>query len=472
MSIRLQLPCRAHLLPVSVLVLLTSVLTAAAGLRPSPLGPAATLPVRRQPHLFTSVTRDGTNGGSDDLGRRRSIPMNGGWVTLGAYFVQLTVGTGDGAVTFDAIVDTGSSNTAIPSVPCPACATNAKLYNYSQSPTSSLLRCDEPMCVNCQPTAVGSNALPAHWNDSSRCLYRPRACDPNNGACGFGVSYGGSGTATAGSTAIDTICFNGTSLCAPKAYVNMIQQEFPVGTQTTGIVGFAFPANACNPTCQPTLLDSMVAGGTLKPQENLFGMCLTNENGGQIDLGAPNPIRYHESEMKYTEIVQHHWFNINIKDIRINGVTIGVPAFLYQVRNDAIGSFVDSGTSTVLVSPFAFQQMQAVMMGGQYAQLPGVTALWSGQPTACANFSNPQSDIAQYPRFDFVVAGYKGLEDFHVSMTGANYLMPVGGNQYCLGIAGVPSIGVILGDIIMANYYIVFDRAGGKLGFAPLLSCD
>lgn len=399
---------------------------------------------------------------------RNAIPMNGGVLTLGAYFTSIVIGSGSGERTFDAIVDTGSSNTAIPSTGCTNCGTPATaVYNASQSPTAVPLACGDAMCQNCAPTAVGSNSVPSGSN-TTHCPYGGPECDQVTLQCRFSISYGGSSSATAGTTVQDVACIGG--LCG-MSYINQILEEYPSETQNTGIVGFAYPANACNPTCQPTILDSLVAAGALTPQENTFGMCLDPVNGGVIDLGAVNASRYYGT-LFYTPIVSQQWFNIAVRDILIGGQSIGVPSFFYQIRNDAIGSFVDSGTGTFLVSPYVFQVIQQIFTT-QYNTLPGVQTLFTESQCAALN----ASQVASYPSVGVVLAGVDGQEDFTVTMTGADYLMPstppptTPSTLYCLGIQGVPSIGVILGDIIMQNYYIEFNRFTNQLGFAPIRSC-
>jgi hypothetical protein len=392
------------------------------------------------------------------------IPMNGGVLTIGAYYLNITVGTGAGQQTFNVIVDTGSSNTAVPSVPCPACQAPA-VYNRSSSPTARPLPCDDPMCLNCLPTAVGSTAVPEGGTNAT-CVFGEPICRGETDHCGFAVSYGGSSSGTAGAITRDLACFTGTNLCA-DIYLDEQQEEFPVGTQPTGILGLAFPANSCCPTCQPTFLDSLVAQGNLAPSENLFGMCLNPASGGQIDIGQLDDSKYNPSEMQYTPVVLERWYNINVKDMKVAGVSIGCPAYLYGVVNDGIGAFPDSGTGTVLIAPLAFSYLQTVMIA-KYQNLTGVKQLLAGQ---CVNLT--QQQVRSYPPMSFTIAGASPHNaDFDLHMTSADYLMPTGvGNLFCFGIAGVPSIGVILGDIIMANYYIAFDRANSRVGFAPILSC-
>lgn len=193
-------------------------------------------------------------------------------------------------------------------------------------------------------------------------------------------------------------------------------------------------------------------------------MCLTSAEGGILDLGHLNASRY-SGEILYTDIVHEGWYNIAVRDILIGGQTLGVPEFLYLTTVDSLGAFVDSGTSVILLAPYAFGVFQELMLG---LDLPQVSTLFSG--SNCANLT--AAEIAMYPDMTFTIKGSAGQPDFNVSLQGVNYLMPVGDGLVCLGVAGVPSIGVILGDIIMTNYYIAFDRVNSRLGFASIASCS
>lgn len=423
------------------------------------------IPMGRHPHTFIP---NGVRDTTSHRGIGNAVPMNGGILNFGAFFINISVGSGAGKSYFNTIVDTGSSNTAVPSFGCKTCGTSA-VYQADLSPTARKLSCSSPMCTNCVPTPVGmaDNALAKGrfaLSNSTTCPYEAPGC--RDDACTFSISYGGSSTSTGGNIGQDVMCLG--DRCA-TGYVDRILDQWPAATQPTGILGLAFPANACNPTCQPTILDSLVDAGALRPEENLFGMCLTQVSGGVMDLGWYDKNKF-DGELQWAPVVKQHWYNLDFKSMLVGNVTLDIPEFLFNLRNDGIGGFPDSGTTTVLVSPYAFQTFSSFMQAN-YANLqPYLNELLAGN---CVTL-NDTTIISQFPRVSFTVRSTKADgSTFAIGLDGADYVMEAqpGSNQYCLGISGVPSIGVIIGDIALARYYVVYDRHQARVGFAPIKKC-
>ena len=437
--------------------------------------------------------------------RGRAFPIHGGIYTMGAYFVNVTVGSGAGQVTVQALADTGSPNTAISSVECTTCKSNKK-YNISRSPTAQLVpfttgNASNDPCQNCIPYAVGTDTVPDPGTIPTveRCMFgRPMN---ESGVCGFAISYGGTYAGITGVTVRDFACIgsplNPSRLCGHDIFINLIENQYPTGTLSMGVLGLSFPHNACNPSCQPTILDSLVAQGVLKPEQDRYGMCLDAASGGNLDVGEYNPEAYY-GNMSWAPLVKEHWFNIHVKAIKVNGVDIGVPEFMLNIVNEGLGAFVDSGTAGVFVSPYAFD-MITDLMSTNYSYLPCVQQLFVHGD--CCNMTN--AEAALYPPISFTIRGNAipdtnetQYDTFDISMSGSNYLVlgplvdpsfvtpsphtpspygvptpPPQLHQFCLALAGVPSVAVVLGDVIMTNYYIAFDRYNKQVGFAPIKKC-
>jgi hypothetical protein len=60
-----------------------------------------------------------------------------------------------------------------------------------------------------------------------------------------------------------------------------------------------------------------------------------------------------------------------------------------------------------------------------------------------------------------------------LTMKGPDYLFE-GTNVtgvWCLGIQIYDSLPVIIGDVVMQNYHVVFDKQASQVGFGPLSGC-
>jgi len=349
-------------------------------------------------------------------------------------------------------VDTGSSNTAIPVVGCATC--NSTGFDPSQSSTYNTMSCSSAECQQCTP--ANSTC------DDCSLFFGPSYCGYNNpSACGFGVTYGGGGTAISGYYGYDTVCLG--SMCT-KVTLSLIDQEYPAYSLTsalsTGILGLASEFNACNPTCVPPILDSLVGAGLTS---NVFGVCLNPSSGGQLDVGQIDSTRYFGS-LTYAPMTFDRWYNIEILDIQVGGFSIGLPPFMYTTTNDVIGSFVDTGTSVVLMSPSSFEYFQSTFIS-HFSSLPGISASGFFGSVPCQRASN--IDVTMYPNVTFVVQSEDTSAPLHLAVPASSYLIR-SGPVYCFGIGAVPSVGVVLGDVFMENFYTVFDRVNMRVGFAPV----
>ena len=407
-------------------------------------------------------------------------PMSGGtgMASGAAFWMNLTVGSP--GVTFAVQVDTGSSNTLVPTVGCDTCggpSVSPRRYSPAQSNTSRALACSSAMCQNCVAPQVGTAVLPSY---NQPCKYRGQCVGA--GTCEMQVSYGGGSLSALGHVHQDRACLVGggpagaPTVCGKPeyTYIGAMFSQDPPESLPNGILGLAFPDNACTPTCQPTFLDSLVASGAIAPEMNRFGMCVTDSRGGILDLGGVDGTRVigGEAAIQYAKVTHKHWYNIDVVSLQFaGGRTVPVPSLYWGVTNDVIGSFVDSGTMPLLMGPAIFQHFAAAFLA-DYAHLPGVSQLFQSGgmfASGCANLTAAQ--VAAYPTLQFNVRGQSGDATFPVEVESRDYLQPQPGGSpdtVCLQVAGVPSLGVIMGDVVMNRYYMVFDRVNARLGFGKL----
>jgi hypothetical protein len=171
------------------------------------------------------------------------------------------------------------------------------------------------------------------------------------------------------------------------------------------------------------------------------------------------------------KVTHEHWYNLAVTDLVVNGKATGLPNIAFAVTNDVIGSFVDSGTSVLGMGPLPFASLQQTFTSGSLGSLPGMKELWNGQ---CV----PQTEVdpvkGQYPGIEVHIDAtgtYTGkgeqIKVFHIPAN--SYLLKAGKN-YCLGIAQISGIGVILGDVFLENYVTVYNPESGTVGLGPLKS--
>jgi len=415
-------------------------------------GGGGSIQIKRKPHQFHADGKVHSFSSFQKLDGG-TIPMKGGVLTIGTYYAEATVGTPP--QTFNFLIDTGSSNIVVPARTCTTCG-NRTSFDPRTSVTYKPLPCTSHECHVCTPDGRTEN-----------CVFGPSYCLAGTSNCAFGISYGGGSSLLEGFWAHDEVCLG--RMCV-NATFGMATAEYPAASFAgddgiDGILGLASPFNACNPTCVTTLFDDYV---NARMTPNIFGICVTPDKGGLMDIGTYVPSRFNNATLQWAPQEVDRWYNIILLDILVGKTSIGLPAFAYATTNDVIGAFVDSGTSLLLFSPLIFQQIQAVFQQN-WCNLPGICGNESFFTGACYDPSVIKN-IDLYPPLVFVVKSQLSTP-FHLSVPAASYLF-LAGNQYCSGLQPVSGVGVILGDLFMENYYIVFDRSASRLGFAPITKCS
>jgi len=361
-----------------------------------------------------------------------SVPMSGGYLTIGSYYSVISIGKPPQF--FTVLMDTGSSNLAVPLIGCSTCGGTAGIpqFDPAKSETFKPLPCSDPKCLKCSPDD--------YFRNTSKCTFGHPFC-ANNGTCGYGITYGGGSSGISGFVGLDTVCFGG--YCIDQHNVIFITRETPTASFSEapidGIIGFAYEMNACNPTCTSLIYDDISTQYSLP---NIISMCLTPSNGGIVDLGVIDSNKY-TGQIMYSPVTQERWWNIHILDVLVGNNSLDIPDFFYWTTNDVIGGFVDSGTSIFLVAPIVFQSIQTIFQT-KYTSLPGVmTVLFNG---GCVSDEQMGNQLPNFPTISVVIPDENGVS-FTLSMPPQSYFLHTQ-QTYCLGIAGNPGTGIILGDVL------------------------
>jgi len=268
-------------------------------------------------------------------------------------------------------------------------------------------------------------------------------------SCSFNDGYG-DGSDVSGSFATDVFGVPGLSGVANVAFgvITVASTNFEPAP-VDGIWGISYPDLAVTTPSIDTLIEA-------KSFTNAFSMCLQEQNA-VMSIG----IDYSKNPgFQWTPIVKQEYYNVQITDLRVNGVTLGLTTS--QLNNPF--TIVDSGTTLVVLE--------------QASYLAFATAVENACTTpTCGNFrsllngncvSLTGSEIAAYPTVEFYFQSINNP----FTITYEDYILPNGGNSYCLGVVeGSSGDGTILGDVFMQNFHVVFDRVNSQIGFGDNSTC-
>jgi len=192
-----------------------------------------------------------------------------------------------------------------------------------------------------------------------------------------------------------------------------------------------------------------------------------------MTLGGEGP--YTSGPYQYTPILQtqgeYYFYTVNMTDMRVNGVSLGLPPSSYNT-NSAI---VDSGTNDFIVSSKVFNTIKEIFLNNcSESNLYGVCTGVSGPTRTIFNnecFSMTPQQVAQYPTLQVYLGS---PTDVILSVPPQSYVTQGDCNDpsmYSLSLVGANGDGTILGDVVMFDYSIAFDRVNYQVGFAPVSGC-
>jgi hypothetical protein len=347
--------------------------------------------------------------------------LSGGYLNLGLSYIVVSLGTPPQR--FRLHVDTASSTTGIYSTLCPAAMCNfdgnEKLYSMSASSTSkpgtlqiysnhfvimlfyelisSAVPCSDSLC-----TGIGTTANP-------KCLTQPTPTISSS-QCSFNVFYADQ-TAMVGVYTQDTMTIGTMSAPVYFGRISTISSTYSTSFEPSGvdgIIGLAFAAGNCNPSCYPTVLDGFVAANQMP---YFFAMCL-QPTFGNIDFGVVDPAKY-SGTIQYLPLivsptnVLSRYYTVNQQSLRIGSKSITLAS-----PQQAI---FDSGTTLMVLTKSVFSSLSSVCRTAGYA---GARNLFSGYAVALS-----ASQIASWPQLTFSFATSTG-GTFSISLSSSQYLVP------------------------------------------------
>ncbi|EEY64098.1 aspartyl protease family A01B, putative [Phytophthora infestans T30-4] len=231
--------------------------------------------------------------------------------------------------------------------------------------------------------------------------------------------------------------------------------RFPVGCQTketglfitqkeNGIMGLG--------RHRSTVMSYMLNAGRVT--QNLFTLCFAGD-GGELVFGGVD-YSHHTSDVGYTPLLDDKsaYYPVHVKDIRMNGVSLGIDA---GTINSGRGVIVDSGTTDTF---FDSKGSRAFMKAFQNA---------AGREYSEKRMDLTADELAALPTISIILSGMKGdgTEDIQLDIPASSYLTPsdkVG--SYNGNFHFSERSGGVLGASTMIGFDVIFDTENKRVGFA------
>jgi len=365
-------------------------------------------------------------------------PLGGSisWLPTGAYYVEINLGTPPQPVL--ALLDSGSSDFLTTTTGCIGCDKVASTeYNYSVSTTAHTLPCNTTVvkCPECR------SHLCSFRNEYITC-----APDKPEATC---VMYG--------PIIQDVFSVRHTSLNVPIYFGAIVYMNITFPGTISAIWGVSYSAFTSFGETGP--LQSLIKSGQIA---NIFSLCILQE-GGTITLGGIDETLY-IGDIGYTPIYNQSGYGVMTLDFLISGQSIGLNKSVFQSQEGP--SIVDSGTFSLVVQSIVYQTVSEILNAScNSTSLVGICGLsYEDSLYTVGNcFAMTPEEIEMFPDFEIVLDGVT------LKINGWNYLVQnfTVPTHFCWGLQdGGPGALTIHGDVVIKNYYTIFDIGNDRMGFA------
>ncbi|KAK1344324.1 hypothetical protein QTO34_014891 [Cnephaeus nilssonii] len=298
--------------------------------------------------------------------------------------------------------------------------------------------------------------------------YRPKGFDVT-------VKYTqGSWTGSVGEDLVTITKGFNTSFLVNIATIFASESFFLPGIQWNGILGLAYAALAKPSSSLETFFDSLVTQAGIP---NVFSMQMcgaglpvagSGTNGGSLVLGGIEPSLY-KGDIWYTPIKEEWYYQIEILKLEVGGQSLNLDCREYNADK----AIVDSGT-TLLRLPL--KVFDAVVDGVARASLiPEFSdGFWTGSQLAC--WANSETPWSYFPKISIYLRDENSSRSFRITILPQLYIQPMmraGLNYECYRFGISPSTNaLVIGATVMEGFYVIFDRARKRVGFAASPCAD
>ncbi|XP_068770390.1 beta-secretase 2 isoform X2 [Struthio camelus] len=243
---------------------------------------------------------------------------------------------------------------------------------------------------------------------------------------------------------------------------------FLPGVKWHGILGLAYDALAKPSSSVETFFDSLVRQAKIP---NIFSLQMcgaglpvsgSGTNGGSLVLGGIEPSLY-QGDIWYTPIKEEWYYQVEILKLEVGGQNLELDCREYNADK----AIVDSGTTLLRLPQKVFSAVvQAIVRTSLIQEFS--SGFWTGSQLAC--WDKTERPWSLFPKLSIYLRDENSSRSFRISVLPQLYIQPIlgiGENLQCyrFGISSSTNA-LVIGATVMEGFYVIFDRAQRRVGFA------
>ncbi|KAG8450163.1 hypothetical protein GDO86_002698 [Hymenochirus boettgeri] len=235
-----------------------------------------------------------------------------------------------------------------------------------------------------------------------------------------------------------------------------------------GIMGLAYSALAKPSSSVEPFFDSLVRQANIP---NVFSMQMcgagkpmtgTGKNAGSLVMGGVEP-SLHKGDIWYTPITEEWYYQVEVLKFEVGGENLNLDCTVYNSDK----AIVDSGTTLLRLPDKVFNSMVDAIVRTSMIQNFNVE-FWAGLQLAC--WEKSQDPWTYFPDISIYLRDVNTSRSFRLTLKPQLYIQPVLTlqdtlNCFRFGISQSSSA-LVIGATVMEGFYVIFDRAEKRVGFA------
>ncbi|XP_063812667.1 beta-secretase 2 [Pseudophryne corroboree] len=235
-----------------------------------------------------------------------------------------------------------------------------------------------------------------------------------------------------------------------------------------GILGLAYSALAKPSSSVETFFDSLVEQEQIP---NVFSMQMcgaglpttgTGINGGSLVMGGIEPSLY-TGDVWYTPITEQWYYQVEVLKFEVGGITLSLDCEVFNADK----AIVDSGTTLLRLPDKVFNALVDAIIQTSLIQNFN-NEFWTGSQLAC--WEKTEEPWVYFPDLSIYLRDVNSSMSFRLTLKPQLYIQSVVTfrgdlNCYRFGISSSPNA-LVIGATVMEGFYVIFDRAESRIGFA------